>query len=236
MLIRSTLGSIFIALCSVVCMAISATAQQADTTTMPNTQAQQPPLRRQLNVGADVSAPFRNALLEGRIGYELAADYFLKNEIYLAMEAGWGSSNVNYPDLKYSTTNAFVRAGFNKMLLPRDNPEDWGGMMLGMRLAAANISRSAAQYTIEDSLWGNVVGNSNSKNFGGYWAEITAGVRVELLRGMLAGWNIRGKFLLNSKDFSDLSPLHIAGYGRGDKNAVFDINFYLSYAVRWKRK
>ncbi len=190
---------------------------------------------RQLVLGADIILPVRNYLETQRTGYEFHADYFLHDELYLAAEGGWGSSEVAYTDLKYNTRNTFLRLGFNKVLLPRENRKDWGGLMLGLRVAAAAINRSPVTYTIVDSLWGNSEGALGGKTFGGYWAEINAGVRVELFHGLIAGWMIRGKFLMNAKQFKDLAPLYVAGYGRGDKNAVFDFNFYLSYALRWKR-
>lgn len=187
----------------------------------------------QLNLGIDIIRPIVNA--NDKYSYEFEADYYLKNEMYLAAEGGWGTSTVNYTDLKYNTSNYFFRAGFNKILLPRENAKDWGGLFMGLRLATAGIQRSAATYTVIDTTWGNSTGALGSKNFNGYWMEITGGVRVELYKGLMAGWNIRGKFMLNGKAFNDLAPLYIAGYGRGDKNAVFDFNFYLSYAIRWKR-
>lgn len=189
----------------------------------------------QLTLGFDIVRPVAKYFSDNKQGYEFGADYYLKNELYLAAEGGWGSSDVSYNDLKYSTSNTFYRLGFNKVLLARENPTDWSGMFMGLRLAMAPIDRSAATYTITDSLWGNSSGSLAGKSFNGYWAEITAGVRLDVYKGILAGWNIRGKFLLNGRTFSDLAPLYIAGYGRGDKNAVFDFNFYLSYAIRWKR-
>lgn len=190
----------------------------------------------QLTIGVEVARPVMNNLVSNKRGYELEASYYLKKELYLVAEGGWGSSDVAYEDLKYSTRNTFVRVGFNKILLPRDKPTDWGGMFMGMRAGVADISRSAATYTITDSIWGAQTASVSGRSFQGYWAELTGGVRVELVKGLMAGWNLRGKFLLNGKQFKDLAPLYVAGYGGGDKNAVFDINFYLSYAIRWKRR
>lgn len=215
----------------------AATAQEAATDTV----ADKPALPKiqaghQLHVGFDIIRPAVNYFSDNMQSYEFTADYYLKNELYLAAEGGWGSSSVKYTDLAYNTSNTFFRFGFNKVLLPREHPKDWGGIMMGMRLGTTFIDRSAATYTITDSVWGNSTGTVASKQVNGIWAELNAGVRVELYKGIMAGWTLRGKFMLNSKNFNDLSPLYIAGYGRGDKNAVFDLNFYLGYAVRWKRK
>ena len=209
----------------------------ADTTAAPDTVAA--PHKeigsRQLVFSADIVNPIRNMLTTSQTGYEFGMDYYTHGELYLVAEGGWGDSKVAYNDLNYTTKNQFLRFGFNKILLPRENATDWGGLFMGLRLGGANITRTAASYSVIDSVWGNSSGALSGKSFNAFWMEITAGVRVELVKGLLAGWNLRGKFLLNGKSFNDLSPLYIAGYGRGDKNAVFDFNFYLSYAIRWKR-
>lgn len=238
----STPGSlryIYILLSSLICFgSLSVKAQTADTTAVADTVIIKPKpdlAGHQLTLGIDIVGPVANYFSSNKQGYEFAADYYLKNELYLAAEGGWGSSDVNYTDLKYNTSNTFYRLGFNKVLLPRENPTDWSGVILGLRVGTAFIDRSVATYTITDSLWGNSSGNIAGKTFNGYWMEVTGGVRLDLYKGIMAGWNIRGKFMLNGRSFNDLSPLYIAGYGRGDKNAVFDFNFYLSYAIRWKR-
>ncbi len=238
MSIRGSLKYTCILIFSLCLSGIAAKAQVADTTAADTTAVQKHKelAGHQLAIGFDMSRPVINYFATNKQGYEFAADYYLKNEIYLAAEGGWGSSDVNYTDLKYSTTNTFYRFGVNRILLPRENPKDWSGVMLGGRLAMASIDRSAATYTITDSLWGNSTGNVAGKSFNGYWMEVLGGVRLELYKGIIAGWTIRGKFMLNARSFNDLAPLYIAGYGRGDKNAAFDFNFYLHYAIRWKRK
>jgi hypothetical protein len=49
----------------------------------------------------------------------------------------------------------------------------------------------------------------------------------------MAGWNVSARFMLNEKAFRDLSPVFIAGYGKGDKSVAFGFNFYVCYAIRW---
>jgi hypothetical protein len=179
--------------------------------------------------------PVRNNLVNNSHGLDGAADYYLKNEYYAVLEGGAGGSEVNYTDLKYTTSNYFVRAGFNKNILTRESNNDWDMMFAGLRAGWANVSRSEASFVVVDSLWGIKEGQSPAKSFQAFWLELNLGMRVELYRGILAGWNVRSKFIMNGKSFNDLQPLYIAGFGRGDKNAVFDFNLYLCYAVRWNR-
>lgn len=214
---------------------------QTDTAAKTDEQEAEPERKKhiaghQLMLGVDILQPVINNMVKNRRTFEGEVSYYYKNEYYLVAEAGWGGSDVAYTDLQYTTTNSFARLGFNKSILYRESPRDWDMMFIGLRAAAANIGRSAAAYTVTDSVWGNIAGFSPEKSFTAVWAEITTGIRVELVKGLMAGWNIRGKFLMNGKSFRDLAPLHIAGFGKGDKNANFDFNLYLSYAIRWNRK
>ena len=248
MSIQAIYRYLFILITSMLLLAGSADAvlaqapATADTTVVPDSTADEPEKKKiaagghQLCIGADLLHAVLNTIGGSKSSYELEAHYYLKNEYYAVAEGGWGSSTVNYTDLKYNTTNNFFRLGFNKSILARERPSDWDMMFVGFRAGYAGISRTAGTYTVVDSVWGNSIGTSPARSFGAVWAEITLGMRVELLKGLMAGWNIRGKFLLNGKSFQELSPLNIAGYGRGDKNANFDFNVYLSYAIRWSHK
>lgn len=236
---QATYRYIYILALSVVVVFSSVCAHaQADTAVSDtsDTEKKYPKVQaagHQLCLGVDIFHPILNRYINNSYGYEFAADYFMRNEFYAVAEGGWGGSKVDYPDLSYTTTNAFLRAGFNKSMLLRDHPRDWDVMFFGLRVGAANITRSEASFNVADSLWGTAAGTHPGNNFNAYWAELNAGMRVELLHGLFAGWTIRGKFLVNGRSFRDLSPLYIAGYGKGDKDAIFDFNFYLFYAIRW---
>ncbi|MCW3124127.1 MAG: hypothetical protein JWQ38_3619 [Flavipsychrobacter sp.] len=215
-------------------------AQQTDTIAEEDTAAAKPKKKdmagHQLTLGVDIYRPILNQLQKDRYGYELSVSYYTRNEYYLTMEIGRGGSTVDSAYLKYETTNEFYRLGFNKSILARDNPKDWDMMFIGLGLGVADIHRGSATFVVIDTIWGNNTGVIPANSFPAYWAEIAGGVRVELVKGLFAGWTARGKFLLNRNSFSELSPLYIAGYGKGDKNTVFDINAYISYAIRWDRK
>lgn len=193
-------------------------------------------LPHQLRLGIDITRPVANLFLKSRHSYELQLDYAIKNEVYLVAEAGWGNANIDYPDLKYTSSNPFLRIGVDKTMLTRIAASDWDMLFVGMRYGFAPIRRSEAVYTTTDSLWGNTSGSIAGKNLTAHWLEVTAGIKVEMLKGLFLGWNIHGRFLMNQKPFRELPPAFIAGYGKGDKNTVFDYNFYVSYALRWGRK
>ena len=218
----------------------TAFAQAADTVAVDTTVG--PKVKKkdssghQLVLGFDMVHPVLNSLVSDRFGYELELDYYMRNELYLVGEGGWGGSAVAYTDLQYKTTNEFLRFGFNRSLLTRDRPTDWDMMFIGFRAGVADVNRGSATFTVLDSVWGSRPGTQKGATFQAYWAELTGGMRVEFVKGLFAGWNARGKILFNGKSFNNLSPLYIAGYGKGDKNVAFDFNLYVSYGIRWKRR
>lgn len=190
---------------------------------------------KQLRFSFDISKPILNALFKERQAYEIEIDYYHKKDIYFVAEGGWGSGKLDSTYLNYRSTNVFGKIGFNKSLLARLFPNDWDMAFIGLRYGLGIIQRSDATYVIKNDLWGNIMGSIPGKSMTAHWMEVNGGVRVELAKGLFAGWNIRGKFLLNGKQFKELPPPYIAGYGKGGKNSIFDFNFYLCYAIRWKK-
>jgi hypothetical protein len=126
--------------------------------------------------------------------------------------------------------------GINKSMLQRMHDKDWDMVFIGLRYAMGFIRRSDAIYTVDNQYFGNTGGTIPGTNFLAHWIEITGGMRVELYKGLCAGYNVRAKFLMNPKALKELAPYNIAGFGKGEKSAVFDFNMYLSYSIRWNKK
>jgi len=187
----------------------------------------------QLRLGVDVFQPVIHAGSDQKKGYEIAADYRFNKTIYLAAEGGFGRSDYNYPDLSYTTTNSFIRLGFDKSLLPVLRSKDWDMAFVGLRYGLAFIQRSDASFVYHDPLYGVSAGTIAGKNLMAHWLEVAGGMKVFLWKNIYAGWTVRGKFLVNQKSFRELAPDFIAGYGRGDKNTNFGFNFYVGYGLRW---
>lgn len=220
-------------LCAFLFTALS--AQAAQDSTKPAKPAE-PADSRQMRISFDISRPVLNLSRPNQQSYEFVADYYLRRELYVVLEGGWGSSKYDYPDLSYTSNNPFVRVGVEKTLVKRLAGNDWDQVFLGCRYGVGFVHRSEATYVVADSVWGTTSGTIGSANATAHWAEVLAGVRIELLPRFMVGWNARTRFLLNDRAFDELAPAFIAGYGQGDKSVVFDFNFYLCYAFRWARK
>lgn len=190
----------------------------------------------QLRFGVDISKLALNQFIDSRNSYEFEIDYYHRKDLYFVGEFGFGNAKYDSSYLSYSNTNTYFKVGVNKSLLNRISNKDWDMAFIGLRYGLAFIERSDAQYTITDSLWGSVTNTVPGTNFTAHWVELTGGVRVEVVKQLFLGWNVRAKFLLNGNSFTELPPYYITGYGRGEKKSIFDYNVYLSYAIRWNAK
>lgn len=189
----------------------------------------------QFRFGIDIARIGFNFAFPSKQAYEFQADYFLKNKLYIAAETGFGSGTIDYENLKYNTNAFFIRLGVDKSFLDQLGPEDFDMGFLGARYGMGIGQRTEATYLIQSPFGTEIIGHVPSQTFTVHWFEVMAGIKVELWKGVFAGWTARGRFLLNPGTFKELSPNFIAGYGKGDKNSIFDFNFYLSYAIRWNK-
>lgn len=190
----------------------------------------------QLRIGIDLSRPLMHALSPERFSYEVQADWAFRREVFGVVEGGFGGYTADYTDLKYKSTNAFIRLGVDRNILRRLKPSDWDGGIFGLRYGFAAAQRSAADYAVGSPVWGYANGSEAAQNYYFHWVELTGGMRLELFRNVFAGWNIRGKFMITNLETGDLKPSYIAGFGSADKSTAFDFNIWLLYAMRWQRK
>lgn len=194
--------------------------------------------QNQFNISVDFFHPIINSFSSTKKSYEVVLDYALPKDVYAVLEGGFGSASVDYaaPTLKYTSSNSFVRFGINKSMLQRLSKTDWDIIFIGLRYGVAFINRSEAQYSIDNKYFGNVYDVIPAKNMTAHWLEITGGMRVELMSNIFAGYNVRAKFIMNGKALKELAPYNIAGFGKGEKTAIFDFNMYLGYSIRWNKK
>lgn len=185
--------------------------------------------------GIDLSKVIRSQLARDYKTYEFQSDANFTKETALALEFGGGSSEVNNQFLNYKSRNTFVRFGIDKYFFGKEFKGDMDNAFVGVRYALSNVNRDEASATILDPLWGNTQTTVAGTRFFAHWIELTGGLRIELIKNVFAGWNVRAKTFLNPKKFELLPPSYLSGYGIGDKNTAFDYNFYILYGIGKRR-
>lgn len=207
----------------------------ADTVTEKK-KTPKPPYVHQFRAGFDLSRIAANLMFPSRQNYEIQMDYLLRNNLYVVAETGFGKGTIDYENLKYSNTGYYFKIGVDKSFLDIISAKDFDIGFIGIRYGAGPGNRKEATYIVPSVFGSSTSGTLAAQSYFVHWGEITGGVKVEVLRNIFLGWNVRMRFLLNPGVFKELSPAFIPGYGKGDKSTAFDINFYASYAIRWGGK
>jgi len=188
-----------------------------------------------VRVGIDLSKVVSSALQKQYDVLEFQADVYYKKDLYFAAEFGTGNSLVENNYLKYKSHNTFISLGLDKTFFGKDFRGDFDNAFVGLRYGLGLINRGEAGYAIHDTVWGNTQGLIPAEHFIAHWLELTGGFRMELIKNIFVGWNVRARTFINPKKFEKLPPSYVAGYGRGDKNSNFGYNFYVLYGLGKRR-
>lgn len=188
----------------------------------------------QIKVGIDVFRLAQNFYLNQSNGYQFAADYLFRKNYYGVIEAGIGKGLVAYEHLQYTTNSYNIKLGIDKPMLERIAFSDLDHFFFGFRYGLAFGNISDANYSISSILGSPTEGIIPERNYVAHWGEMNAGIRVEMIKNWVMGWNFRAKFLLNSSTFNEgVKPIYISGYGSADKATVFDFSIFLLYSIKW---
>ncbi len=100
--------------------------------------------------------------------------------------------------------------------------------------------------TFREALYGNYVGKFKAYNstvdvntagkFLAHWAEIIAGVRVQLWSWMYMGCTVRYKFFKHISKSQTLIPFDIIGWGLNEHEDALGINYYIGIQIPLRTK
>lgn len=182
-----------------------------------------------VRMGFDASKLIASALSKEYSTIELQLDGTYTKKMNVVAEGGWANAKTNTASVSFKTSSAFLRFGFDNYFF---NPEflgDKDNAFIGLRLGGARQNKTEATAHIIDPFYGSR-DSLITKNAGTvFWIELTAGFRMEVMKNIFLGWNIRGKTFINPKKIEELTPSYLAGYGNASKQPAFDYNLYVLY-------
>lgn len=217
--------------CLLVCISSQAFAQVEDslsTTSQKPTKVKFKPFTY-FRVGTDITKWVADIAQQKYFTFEVQADATFRKNLYLATELGYANSKVQNEVLAFDANNIFLSFGVDKTILHKEQESDFDNAFIGIRYGMSLVNRSAANYVIQDPVWGNTSGTIVARNFFAHWLELNAGFRLEVKKNIFAGWNVRFRTFINPDNFKQLPPAYLAGYGRADKNTAMGYNFYILY-------
>lgn len=170
-----------------------------------------------LRVGIDLSKPIRSFIEEEYQGLELAADYRLYENIYLAGEIGNEQNVISQPNVTASAKGSYIKLGGNYNFY-----NNWTGMQnliyIGARYGFASFSTELQEFSIynRDPYFEPDVRTESREysNLTAGWFELQLGTKVEVLNNLYLGVHVQLKRMINETQPGNFDNLYVPGFNR----------------------
>jgi len=226
-------------------------AQEADTVAIGRFE----PLA--LRVGVSLNNILRTVARPNDTFYGFQADLVL-GRYMLAAEYGSGELTRNSPPesidivnnpYNYAGQGSYFRIGPDVNLLVNQAKTSFRAdedvIFFGLRFARGQVTDKMTLQTRDDIVDEN--GNNNAfwpeqtipaqnDNLRVIWFEMTAGMKVQLYQNIFLGYNLRFKFARNFFGNPALIPYEVPGYGFGQNNEQFRLDYYLFYRIPFRKQ
>ncbi|MGH2643757.1 MAG: DUF6048 family protein, partial [Chitinophagaceae bacterium] len=155
-----------------------------------------------------------------------------------AADAGWNKTDLNNtPTFEYNSNGYYLKAGVDYNLIKLQFPQEANMVYAGFRYGIARMTSSVPQYQINDPYWGNVNGSFPTKALVPQWGELILGIKAEILNNFFMGWALHLRILTTQNINKPVRPYIIPGFGKANKNSIFDVSYTISYRIPlWKPK
>jgi Domain of unknown function (DUF6048) len=181
-------------------------------------------------IGADVAKIALSIANKNNTKIESIIDIYCKNTNWIGINVGYTNATFTSANLKYASQSSGLLFTIQKSLFPFVYKSDRDNAFIGIGYGIAFNRIGQATYDIND-IWGATNGVIDANINTAHFVELNAGFRMAITNRIMIGWRMQGKTILNSKVFSDISPITIANYGSGDKGSVFGYNLAVTYRV-----
>ena len=199
-------------------------------------------LKYGLRIGGDIGKIARSFLDDDYSGFEVMADYRLKEKLYIAGELGFEEKNTITDYLNITTTGSYFKGGIDFNMY-----ENWLNMdnmiYAGFRVGASSFSHDLNSFTVysQDQYWGPQLTSNNTQEIKGltaFWAEIILGMKIELFNNLYLGVNVQLKVKVSETIPSNFENVYIPGFGKtyDSGNIGAGYSYFLSYRIPLYKK
>ncbi len=170
------------------------------------------------------------------IGAEVSVDFELIRNLYPVVELGYSNISESEDFFKYSAGGVYGRFGIDYNLINLKDRTEHHTFTIGARYGICVFNHSATDILIPDDYWGDYIPSSYENSLKGYWAEVVAAVKAEMLPNLFMGWSLRYKFLMNPGMDPLVPPYLVPGFGSGGKDRNFGFTYSIFYKIPFLKK
>ncbi|PRP67108.1 DUF6048 family protein [Nonlabens agnitus] len=188
-----------------------------------------------LRAGIDLASLVRTAIDDEYTGFQVMADYRLTKDWYVAGELGTETLDRETNQIDFETSGSYIKAGadynFYGNWLDLDNM-----IYVGFRAGASSFSQTLNRFDFYEEA-GSFPAPSRFPNeeFDGltaFWAEIQAGVKVQVLNNVYLSLNVQLKRLVAEDQPDNFDNLYIPGFGRTYDTGEIGVGY--SYGISYR--
>ena len=189
-----------------------------------------------LRLGIDLSKPLRTLLDENYRGFEVAGDYRIYEDYYLAGELGNESNQISEENVTATGRGSYLTIGADYNAY-----DNWSGMQnliyVGVRYGFSSFSTELQNYSIytRTPYFERDTRNESQEfnNLTANWLELQLGVKVEVLNNLYLGAHVQLKRRLGQSAPGTFDNLYIPGFNRtyDDSNFGAGYGYTISYLI-----
>jgi len=194
-----------------------------------------------LSIGIDLYNPIYSSINDDDLSYELITSLRILEDFSIASEIGSLDRYIEDENINFTSTGEYIKFGFDYNLF-----NNWVGMdnsiYLGMRFATSSFNNKIDSYTLRnpDSYWSNNVTSDyetiNHSDQNANWIELLVGIKVETIKNIYLGINLRLNRLLSNTSPNNFNNLYIPGFNKvtDDNSWGSGFNYTLTYSLPLK--
>ena len=170
-----------------------------------------------LKVEIDAYSLVMSAFSKETYSFEGNVQVNLKEKYFPILEMGFaGAEKISINDYGFATAGLFTRIGIDYNLLKPNKPQTniHKYFFVGARYGFSLFSYDVTNIAIDNGYWGgDAYRDFDDVKAAKHWLEVVAGMRVEVLKNIYLGWNMRLKVQLGNEKHGEVSPWYIPGIG-----------------------
>ena len=189
-----------------------------------------------LRFGVDIGKLIRSFVDDDYTGFEIIADYRLKNRLYIAGEIGIEEKTTITDYIDITTKGTYLKGGIDYNLY--QNWLDMDNMIFaGFRVGASSFShtRNSFQVYSIDQYWQPQFTSTDGAKFNdltAIWIELIIGLKAELFNNLYLGLNVQLKGLASETEPAGLENIYIPGFGKTFDSSGIGVGYGYTISYR----
>jgi hypothetical protein len=195
-----------------------------------------------LRVGGDIGKLIRSFADDNYKGFEVNADYRIKQKLYIAGELGTEEKTTINDYLDVTTKGSYLKAGvdYNMYInwLDMDNM-----IYAGFRVGTSTFSQTLNSFSVynTDQYWQPQFSSNESQEFKGLtaiWVELIIGIKAKIFNNLYLGINAQLNGLVSETVPSNFQNIYIPGFHKTYDSSKIGVGYgyTLSYLIPLYKK